>query len=598
MKEYMTIHEEERLRVLKQYDILDTADETAYDNLTILAAKLCGAPMAAICLVDEYRQWFKSRIGFEDRQTDRCMSFCTHAILKPEQVMIVPDATKDFRFCDSELVTDEPHIRFYAGVSLVNPDGFPLGALSIMDTVPRELTGSQIESLVALARQVEDQLELRRSRMIIQTQADFLVEAREAAAAANSVKRTFLSNITHEFRTPINGIMGVSSLLSSTEMSNQQKQFVDVIEQSAGGLLNVLSNIIDFSTNELGGTATRLAKMNTIGLVEEVATMMRPMAVAKKLNFHFSTDDNLPRTLMGDALKIQQILTNLVGNALKFTAEGYVGVRVKLIGEKHGGAVIRFEVKDTGVGIPDEMRMRIFEEFMQVEQGADRNFSGTGLGLTICRQLARQMGTQINLLSEEGVGSTFWFDVVMPYEVALVEPSDEQISKSTAPSQGRVLVVDESEVSSMVLASMLEAKGYEVAKVSHSDDAVRMVRQSRFDLIFMDVKVPDMDGINATRTIRHMQFPACMTPIIGMSATVLKEHEVLCKSVGMNEMICKPLSDKLVNLALDRWLNRSMSSASCYADEKPSSLLRDAVVVPELPVSAAQSAPLESIAVY
>ena len=197
MKEILPFNEEHRLRVLKQYEILDTADEIAYDNLVVLAAAVCQAPMACICLVDEYRQWFKAKVGLDIRETDRCLSFCAHVILKPEEAMIVQDATLDLRFCDNDLVLDGPSIRFYAGVAIMTPDGIPLGALSVMDTEARSISPEQIEMLHGLAHQVEAQFELRRSQIMIRNQAEMLAKAQDVAQTACKAKQVFLSNISH-----------------------------------------------------------------------------------------------------------------------------------------------------------------------------------------------------------------------------------------------------------------------------------------------------------------------------------------------------------------------------------------------------------------
>ena len=265
---------------------------------------------------------------------------------------------------------------------------------------------------------------------------------------------------------------------------------------------------------------------------------------------------------MGDLLKIQQVLANLVGNALKFTARGFVEISVFHIAENQHSAIVRFEVKDTGIGIAREMQSKIFNEFTQVEQGSERAFGGSGLGLTICRQLARQMGAEIKVNSELGVGSTFWFDLVMPFMGMDAQPVMAAVDSNLEHvPNARVLVVEDNEVNAMVLAAMLEKNGCDVTCVALGGEAIQAMEKEPFDLVFMDVQMPDMDGMQATRAIRRLPFPACTVPVVALTASILKEDEAMCKSAGMNDFISKPISERVIALALSRWLVRSRSSA-------------------------------------
>jgi len=562
MRASLPFNEEARLHVLRQYEILDTADEMAYDDLVQLAATICDAPMACISLIDEYRQWFKARVGIGFRESDRDLSFCAHAILRPDHMMVVSNTAMDPRFADNDYVFAKPQIKFYAGVPLVNPEGLPLGALCVMDKQSRTLTSIQIEALHSLARQVMAQFELRRALIMLRDQTDIVMKARDEASSAEKAKSTFLSNISHEFRTPINGVMGLTSLLMSTPLTDRQKHYVETIEKSADGLLNVLSNILDFAQNDVGQTELNVARVDVFGTVDELAAMMRPMAIAKQLRFGVSVDDRLSQRLMGDALRINQMLANLVGNALKFTVQGCVEINVSQVTENQQAAVVRFEVKDTGIGIPHEKLTAIFEGFSQVDDGSDRRFGGSGLGLTICQQLAKLMGTQVNVKSELGVGSTFWFDLIMPFEHAYRQPVPvEPTSPNRQLFLGKILVVEDNEVNTLVLSSMLEKNNCHVTCVERGEEAVQAMRKEKFDLVFMDVQMPDMDGIQATRSIRRLSFPACTTPIIALTASVLREDEMLCKSAGMNDFISKPISERIITQALCRWLVRTESKA-------------------------------------
>ncbi len=563
MKATLPLNEKARLQALKQFEILDTADEMTYDDLVVLAASICQTPMACISFVDEHRQWFKARIGLGFRDSDRDSSFCAHTILKPEQIMIIPDTRHDPRFADNDLVLGKPHIRFYVGVALVSPEGFPLGCLCVMDKEERSITVDQVEMLRALARQVVGQLELRRAKTTIRQQADNLLKAKENSVVAEDAKNNFLSNISHEFRTPINGIVGVASLLGSTPLSDRQMHFVETIERSADGLLKVLSNILEFSKNEVGIAGPNVSRVNLHGVLNDISVMMRPMAISKQIRFDVKMDDKLKTPVMGDELRLRQILANLVGNALKFTTKGFVELNVSQVSDTPAGAIVRFEIKDSGIGIPMEFQSAIFNEFAQVEQGPERSYGGTGLGLAICRQLAKVMGSKINLTSEPGNGSTFWFDLLMPFEQAYFNANTNDLPQrsQSLDSQKKVLIVEENEVNTIVLTSMLEKNGCMVKCVRNGVDALNILERERFNLVFMDVQMPDMEGVQTTRAIRKLSFPACTVPIVALTASVLREDEALCKSSGMNDFISKPVSEKVISGALKRWLSPAESKA-------------------------------------
>lgn len=563
MKDMTPFNEEARLHILKQYELLDTVDEVAYDNLVVLAASVCNTQMASICIIDEYRQWFKARTGFNTRQTDRCLSFCAHTILQPNEMMVVEDTFNDFRFSDNDMVIGEPHVRFYAGIPLLSSEGVPLGTLAVMDTHPGKITEEQSKMLNYLARQVEAQFELRRSQITLRDQAEELHAAQEAAAAAQKAKQQFLANMNHEIRTPINGIIGMASILSASANTEYQRRSADTLEKSANGLLNVISHVLEVSRNDFGVSDSVIGEVKIGKMVQEICQIVRPSMDYKNLELKINLDESVVCGLAGDRLKIQQIFTHLIGNAIKFTSRGSVEVKVKKVGERPNGTLVRFEVTDTGVGIPREMRAKIFEEFTQVNQDNDRSFGGTGLGLTISKNIAQAIGTQINVVSELGKGSCFWFDIAMPH--CQVMPEDLSVDNgSSRECMGRILVVEEDEVTSMALAGNLKSKGCEVEVVRDSAEAISIMRRNKFDLVFMDVRLPDMDGIQAVRSIRHLPFPACMTPVVAMTATMVKECEVLCRSVQINDIISKPISDMTVMESLDKWLVGSAREKGMY----------------------------------
>jgi len=562
MRASLPYNESDRLDALRKYQILDTADEAAYEDLVMLAASICGTSCAAISLLDEYRMWFKARRGLDFREVDRDLSFCAHAILRPEQVLVVPDAANDPRFADNDLVKGRTQFKFYAGAPLINPEGFPLGTLCVIDNKAKPISAAQVDALRALSRQVIDQLEFRRAKLMLRDQADNLMKAKEEAKAASKAKSVFLANISHEIRTPMNGVVGVTSLLSGTPLSERQRHYVDTIEKSAEGLLHVLSNILDYSKNETSNMQPELSAIDLPGFIEDIADMMRPMAIAKQLRFIASVDEELRRPLIGDSLRLQQLITNLVGNALKFTSQGTVEIGVSMAAETHRGMTVRFQIRDTGIGISRDRQAAIFEEFVQVDQGTQRRFGGAGLGLSICRQLAGIMGTKVELKSEVGLGSTFWFDLEMPFQIDEAPPIPAGSAYADAPVRRlpRVLVAEDNEVNSLVLASMLEHRGCEVQCVENGADAIRAIASQPFDLVFMDVQMPVLDGVEATKAIRLLPGTAKTVPIIALTASVLREDAIMCQMAGMDDFISKPINEKVITEALKKWIIRSDAS--------------------------------------
>ncbi len=564
MRASLPHNESARLFALKQYEILDTADELVYDDIVMLASVICGTPMAAVSLLDESRNWLKARKGIDFKEVDRDLSICAHAILRPDQVLVVPDTVNDPRFKDNDLVAGRHQFRFYAGAPLINPDGLPLGTICVMDRHPRPISAAQVDSLRALSRQVVSLLELRRSNFALREQAETLISAKEQANAANKAKSIFLANISHEIRTPMNGVVGVTSLLAATPLSERQRHYVDTIEKSAEGLLSVLTNVLEFARNDMGAlTDVALAPIELSDFVEGIAAMMRPMAMAKQLRFIASVDEELHIPLMGDSVRLQQLVSNLIGNALKFTTQGTVEVSVSRVQEKQHAITARFEIRDTGIGISRDRQKTIFDEFVQADQGTQRRYGGAGLGLSICRQVAKKLGTEIQVRSEVGVGSTFWFDLEMPLvdtgEPTITLPLAEDDSASRHP---RVLVAEDNEVNSLVVTSMLEHNGCEVICVQTGEEALRIVQTEPFDMVFMDVQMPRMDGIQATRAIRELDTAVKHIPIVALTASVLKEDALMCQLAGMNDFISKPINERVISEALKKWIVRKNVSLS------------------------------------
>jgi signal transduction histidine kinase len=392
--------EAERLSALFDYEVLDTEPEEAFERLSALAADMFEAPIALVSLVDEERQWFKSRVGLEPPSTPRSVSFCTHAIEGGAgSAFVVEDATRDPRFRDNPLVTGRPHIRFYAGAVLTNPNGYNLGTICVIDTKPRPTPdGAQLARLQKLAKVVVDELELRRAVRELEA-------ARSKLEDALKVKSEFLANMSHELRTPLTAILGFASLMQVRHhLEPEPKRFVERIEAASRRLLATINDVLDFSKLEAGHLEIRPQATDIRALVGSVAGLLEQGAAAKGLSLRLEIGSDVPAKIMIDPERIAQVMTNLIGNAVKFTDTGSVAATLGYDAAKR----LTVRVTDTGPGISSEQRSALFRRFSQVDGSSARKHGGTGLGLAITKGIVEAMGGQIGLESQLGVGSTFW----------------------------------------------------------------------------------------------------------------------------------------------------------------------------------------------
>lgn len=377
-----------------------------------------------------------------------------------------------------------------------------------------------------------------------------LIRARDGAEKAARAKADFLAMMSHEIRTPLNGVIGMASLLAETEISEEQSVYVRGIETSASALLLTLNDILDFSKLEAGKAELVAKEFELSRLLANVRDMFQVPAAMKKLSFEVTGPD-LPFTLKGDGARLQQVLTNLVSNAIKFTDQGAVSLNVKA--EEHDGKIrTAFTVTDTGVGISEETRKMLFRPFTRGRNS--RNFTGTGLGLSICRRIVTMMGGEIDVSSREGAGSTFWFqcDLEKGGDLRAPEPSGPARSLVGA----RILLAEDNEVNQLVISRMLEKEGYQVKTAENGLQALVMARNETFDLILLDCRMPEMDGYEAAARIRELKGYE-LVPILAITANVSEADQRRCLDAGMDGMLVKPMGADALRTKVGGWIHAS-----------------------------------------
>lgn len=536
-------NEQERLRALEKYDILDTLPEREFDNLTKLASYITASPIALISLLDEHRQWFKARIGLEAAQTPRNISFCQHAIMSNE-LFEVSDAMSDRRFRENPLVTEDPNIRFYAGYPLQTSEGYNLGTLCVIDNQPKALTEEQRRMMRYLAEATISLIEARRTNQELEKVIRY--------------KNEFLSNVSHEIRTPMNAILGFSELLQGTDLTRDQANHLQAISSAANNLLVIINDILDLSKNEADGLELCLAPMSPHQVVEQTMKLVGQMAYAKKLELHYNIDSSIPEQLLGDGPRLHQILLNLLGNALKFTQEGSIRVQLACLDQTDGEIHLRLSVQDTGPGIPPENLERIYQRFEQGSEEHDCQSMGTGLGLAIVRMLVDLHGGTIWAESTVGEGSTFY--CTLRYQLSHPAsqpdyPPEETTKKNHSKGSlknTRILLAEDNLLNQKLASYALRKLGVELVIANHGQEAIDLLQEKTFDLILMDLEMPVLDGYQTVQTIRNEM--GLNIPIIACTAHVLAEERERCEAIGMNGFITKPYKPDALGIEIERVL--------------------------------------------
>ncbi|MCW2539234.1 MAG: sensor histidine kinase [Frankiales bacterium] len=387
-----------------------------------------------------------------------------------------------------------------------------------------------------------------------------LSTARDQAMEASRLKSQFLANMSHEIRTPMNGVVGAVSLLAATALTEEQRSYVDILSSSGQNLLAVINDVLDFSKIEAGHLELKIAAFTLIEPFAETVAMLAPLASGKDLQLRLQTDADLPTVVEGDVGRLRQVVTNLVGNAVKFTDAGQVLVTVSVAASSPGRATVRCEVVDTGIGISESDIPLLFKDFTQFDTSNTRRFGGTGLGLAISDRLVQMMGGEIGCIPNAERGSTFWFTV--PFDLPETPAPGQRVPgangvKGTGPTSANsgplVLVVEDNAINALILERMLTLLGYRSHTVGNGADALAALGSNSYSAVLMDCQMPVMDGYTTTTRLRAESVGRPRIPVVAITATATTQDQDRCLAAGMDDYLPKPILLERLAAVLERW---------------------------------------------
>ncbi|MHA3787995.1 ATP-binding protein [Flavobacterium hauense] len=541
-------NEKERLAALKRYNIIDTLPEEEFDDIAKLVAYICDVPAAHVSFIDDKRQWFKATVGFDADEVQRDTTFCQYTIME-DNLWVIPDATKEPKLIDNPNIYDGFKVRFYAGIPLTTHDGHNIGTICAIDHVVRNINEEQKTALKILARHVMSQLELR----IKNTELD---RQKEIAERAIYAKDSFLANMSHEIRTPLNAIIGFTDLIAKTQLDPTQKDYIENVQTAGENLMLIINDILDLSKIESGNLIIESQTFSLRNTLKHTYELLK-VKVHDNIEFNLFLDADMPDMVIGDRGRLNQILTNLAGNAIKFTPDGDITISVKKIAENDTTYTLRFSVKDTGIGISEDKLETIFDRFTQAEESTTRRFGGTGLGLNIVKQLVELQHGVINVKSTPGRGSEFYFILSFGKAFGQEIVQVQNVEELKPLKKLSVLLFEDNILNQKLAKSVIDEFGFDLDIANNGEEGIEMFHKKTYDLILMDLQMPIKDGYQTTEYLR-CELKSDI-PIIAMTAHSLVGEQQKCYDIGMNGYVPKPFKQAELLNEINRVMNKKPS---------------------------------------
>lgn len=550
-----------RLAALRGLDLMNSKAEENFDRVSRLASKLLNAPIALFSVVGDDRQYFKSNSGLpkalaEEGGTELNRSFCKHVVMTGEP-LVIENATSHPVVCDNPATLDGT-VGAYLGYPVRDLNDNVLGSFCVIDSKPRLWSETDLQLLRDLASMIMTEIALRQSNSALIKSDSLSKELANAANSAALAKAEFLANMSHEIRTPMNAVIGMTELLHNSSLTSEQREYVETIRSSGESLLSLINDILDFSKIESGHLEFEHLPFCLGSCLKSALDISMLAAFKKDLDMQLIVDDEVPTYILGDRIRLRQILINLIANAVKFTSEGSVVISASLLKSSEAIPELFVSVKDTGIGIPTERINRLFQVFTQVDASTNRKYGGTGLGLAICHRLITMMGGSIWVESKLGYGSNFQFKIPieLPPASFIPDPSDEILnpveSEKTKPDHIRILVAEDNPVNQRVVTLLLQKLGYTCTLASDGIEALELLLHNPFDILFLDIQMPKLDGIATAGRIRD-NFPPENRPwIIAMTAHAMQGDREECLTAGMDDYISKPITTQSLQSAINR----------------------------------------------
>lgn len=558
-----TKKERERIKNLLEYDLNYEFNVRELQSIAELASYITGLSQAYVTIVGLKDTNFLTSVGSDAKGAPREMTFCNICI-EQDDFFELKDTLTDERSKDSTYIkcVQNP-LRYYGGWPLKSLEGYNLGSICVCSMEPFEMNEDHKKALKTLADQVMTQFQLKRQNRL-------LAAAKLKAEKLSKMKDDFISNMSHELRTPLNAINGYADILNKSKLDPDQQEAVSIIHNSSEILITLVNDILDFSKINSEKLALEKIPFSLEKTIKLVFDLLVKKAEQKKIKLENIFDEKIPKKVLGDKIRINQIIMNLTGNAIKFTEKGYVRIEVKILEESEKDLTLHFSVKDTGIGIPEDKLDKIFERFEQAGTEITRKFGGTGLGLNISKNLVELHGGELEVKSVYGLGSEFHFSikydkVTLEHEMAekLKKEKNKLDSTKMNLKKLRVLVCEDNTVNIKLIHHMFKGKVTLLEVAQNGKVAIEILKRKMFDVVLMDLHMPEMDGLETTKYIRNTL--KLKIKIIGFTATTSEAERQMCLDSGMNDCITK----SFVSEELLQNINTVVNSNKIYKEDKP-----------------------------